>query len=51
MAYDSAGLAGPANRMGTRRVHAGRPDSGMARSLGLIATLIVLFLLGYIAFA
>jgi hypothetical protein len=51
MAYDVAGPAGPADRMRPRPVRAGRPDSGMLRSAGLIATLILLFALGYMTFA
>jgi hypothetical protein len=51
MAYDVAGPAGPADTMRPRPVHAGKPDSGMLRRLGLIATLIVLSVLGYLVFA
>lgn len=51
MAYDVSGPAGAADRMRPRTVRAGKPDKGMLRSLGLIATLILLFLLGYAAFA
>jgi len=51
MAYDVAGPAGPADGMRPRPVRAGKPDSGVLRSLGLIATLIALFTLGYFAFA
>ena len=51
MAYDVTGPAGPADTMRPRPVRAGTPDSGMLSSLGLIATLIVLFVLGYLVFA
>lgn len=51
MAYDVAGPAGPADRMRPRPLRVGTPDSGMLRSLGLIASLVVLFTLAYFVFA
>lgn len=49
MAYNVAGPPGPADRMQPRPVRAGVPDSGMLRSVGLIATLIALLALGYLS--